>query len=386
MNDRIVALTGPQRVRLRPAVLFGSDGSDGVLCALEMVLSVLASECRNADASMLVYTDYMDGSVEIRNNGRGLYLGSGTPDDDQIWKDKLCEFYAAPADLGQSFRHHDFSYFDPSILIPAGEYECEPYADYNLCAVQYASAFMDVTVCRDGKEFRLHFEKGENVGGLAVRPSDAPSGTVIRFKLDTEVFQTLEIPADHMAQRLKDLAILMPSSRFVYQKETPSGMQVQEYCFPDGIRDHWVAQGATSEIYNAQISATGKDRYNRPEYGAKIFLSACFMKGSGQQKFFHNFQPLPHGGTHVERVLEEITCRLCWQLELELSREEVERHLCLMVHTTASKLGSAWISGSKTGIQNVMIADMAQDCINDQFSYYIKCHRREILEIFGIQA
>lgn len=189
MDTKIERITGADRVRLRPAVVFGSDGPEGALCAVKMLLDVLAAD---PDFTRLDVTQQEDGSLEITMDGQGLYLGSGQPEDDLIWKDRFDEI--------PCFSPYEKHTPDLSAYFRAGG----DFEEFDLCAVQYASEFMDVTVYRAGLEFRLHFEKGENKGGLAVLPTQHPSGTHIHFRLDEEVFSSTQFPREAVLEYLRE--------------------------------------------------------------------------------------------------------------------------------------------------------------------------------------
>ena len=386
MQDQIRRLTGPERVRLRPAVIFGDAGLEGATHALEMLLSLMAAECYRGYASQIILTGHRDGTLEIQDNGRGLYLGSGKPEEEHIWKNKLCELFCGSAYPDQIDHKSEYSYFEEAERVPCQPYESEPYEEYALCVVQYASEFMDVTVCRKGLELALHFEKGENVGGISARASDAPSGTLIRWKPDREVFSDIHIPEAWIAEQLQTLAILNPNCQVIYRKETDEGMQSETFCFPEGMAG-MLAERCThspsTEVYTAEIKATGKDRYNRREYGAKIQVALCFSQDNGYTRFFHNRKALL-GGKHIQQLLEELQKQLQWQLDCRIDLPVLSRHLCLSVHTTTTKYASAWSNGRRTQIENAMICDMAQDCVKDSFAHYIKLHRNAIESIFGI--
>ena len=389
MQNQITHLTGAQRVRLRPAVVFGDDGIEGAECALEMLLCVMASECYRGFASRLSLTAYKDGSFELRDNGRGLYLGSGKPEEDAIWKSKLCELYSRSAYPDQIDKDTEYSYFEESGRTPCRPYDSELYDEIWLCAVQYASEFMDVAVCRDGLLLELHFEKGENIGGICSKPLTAPSGTAIRFKPDREVFSCIDIPEDFLVDQLKKLAVLSPNCTVVYRKEHADGIQEETFCYPNGIAgevEEQCAHTVATEIFTAEKKAIGKDRYDRPEYGAKIQLALCFTKDCGSIRVYHNRRTLIRGGQHLERLLAEIMKRLEWQLDCQLDPQLLTQHLCLTLNTTTTHYGSAWGDGSRTWINNAMICDMAQDCVKEAFSHYIKLHLEDIKHFIGIPA
>ena len=190
---KIQKLVGADRVRLRPAVIFGEDGASR---ALAMVLKVLAAD---PDATKLILTRHDDGSLEVTVDGQGLYLGSG---EDGIWQSRFCEIPCLSA-------------YEPHIADLESYFWADanrPFEEFDLCAVQYAAAFMDVTVCRGGLKYGLHFEKGENIGGLSVQPWDGPSGTSLRFKPDESVFGCVDISEAYIRAQL---AVLQPECKFI---------------------------------------------------------------------------------------------------------------------------------------------------------------------------
>lgn len=68
---------------------------------------------------------------------------------------------------------------------------------------------MDVTVFKDGFKYELHFEKGNNVGGLKKEPYNYKhSGTLQRWKPDLEVFTDINIPLDFFTTVLKKQAVV----------------------------------------------------------------------------------------------------------------------------------------------------------------------------------
>lgn len=68
---------------------------------------------------------------------------------------------------------------------------------------------MDVQVVRDGYEYNLHFEKGENVGGLAkTETKQKKTGSTIRWRPDLEVFTDINIPLEYYQTILKKQAVV----------------------------------------------------------------------------------------------------------------------------------------------------------------------------------
>lgn len=203
--EQITVLRGPDRVRRRPAVVFGSDDLRGAENAVRPLLDLFCKEAMLGHCGKLTVI-HSGAEVTISGDDRGLCLGNG------LWKQVFCEIPTAPR-------------FDPDEPIPLftlpetchrvlfgdlGQEHIPVFGFLDLCALQYVCSFMDIHTVRDGVEQMLHFEKGWPVGDLQTRPTDAPSGTCIRFALDSEVFSDVILSDDFFAQVLKQIARRAP--------------------------------------------------------------------------------------------------------------------------------------------------------------------------------
>lgn len=224
-NESIYQLKGADRVRKRPSVIFGSDGLEGCEHAVFEILSNAIDEARQGYGTSITLTRYLDKSIEVEDFGRGCPVDWNESEQRYNWELVFCELYAG------------------------GKYDNKEGGDYEYslglnglgsCATQYASAFMDVVVRRDGKRYDLHFEKGENIGGLTVAPTDRKkqqTGTCIRWKPDIAVFTDIDIPDEYFADTLQRQAIVNAGVTFHYRKETESGFEEQEYLYETALRN-----------------------------------------------------------------------------------------------------------------------------------------------------
>ena len=376
MSDKIVMLRGPERVRRRPAVIFGSDDVSGAITALKMLLYIFAQEGAKGHSNLLAVIQKQDGSIEIQSNDRGIYLGSPDSSDDTVWKELFCELYAGPlCKDGVTAR----CIFEG----PSGE-QGEYTDSLDMCSVQYVSEYMDVCVIRDGFKQTLRFEKGYNIGGLSRALCDEPTGTYIRFKLDAEVFSEISLPKQQIADTLQALAIQTPGMRMVFRYETPVGLEETEFCYPKGIADYLQEQNMdreTSPVYSAELTAEGQDRYNRPRYTATVTTGVCFAQDAGFVKYYHNLKELTYGGTHCDGALHNIAQRLEWMLDCKISRENLLKHLQLVI-VTNSEL-SDWANGARTGLRSAFIRDLTQDTIGDDFHYFVKQNKAFLCDLFN---
>ena len=173
-NESIVLLEGADRVRKRPAVIFGSDGLDGCEHSVFEILSNSIDEAREGHGDLITITRYEDGSVGVEDFGRGCPVDWNANEKRYNWELVYCELYA-----GGKYKNNEGESYEYSLGLNG----------LGACATQYASEYMDVTVWRDGFRYDLHFEKGAIVGEMKKTPADRKkTGTTHRWKPDREVF------------------------------------------------------------------------------------------------------------------------------------------------------------------------------------------------------
>ena len=68
-NESITMLKGPDKVRKRPGVIFGSDGLDGCAHSVFEIISNSIDEARAGYGSKIVVTRYQDNSIEVEDFG-----------------------------------------------------------------------------------------------------------------------------------------------------------------------------------------------------------------------------------------------------------------------------------------------------------------------------
>ena len=172
-NDDITMLKGADRVRKRPAVIFGSDGIEGCRHSVFEILSNSIDEARDGHGDKITVTLYSDDSIEVEDRGRGCPVDYNQTEKRYNWELVYCELYA-----GGKFNNNAEENYSFSLGLNG----------LGACATQYASEYMDVEVYRDGYRYELHFEKGENVGGLKKEETRRrQTGTRTRWKPDLDV-------------------------------------------------------------------------------------------------------------------------------------------------------------------------------------------------------
>ena len=223
-NDSIQKLEGPDRVRKRPGVIFGSDGLDGCEHSVFEIISNSIDEAREGYGNKIIVTKYSDGSIEVQDFGRGAPVDFNNKEQCFNWELLYCEMYA-----GGKYNTNDGANYEYSVGLNG----------LGLCSTQYSSEYMDVEIKRDGFKYNLHFEKGYNVGGLTKQPySGKDTGTKTRWKPDLEVFTDIEIPVDYFIDTLKRQAIVNDGLVFVFREQQGNKFVQQEIVYQNGITDY----------------------------------------------------------------------------------------------------------------------------------------------------
>ena len=284
-DESIVQLKGPDKVRLRPGVIFGSDGLDGCQHAIFEILSNSIDEAREGHGNKIIVTRYQDQSVEVEDFGRGMPVGYNQREQRFNWELIFCELYA-----GGKYNTNQGQNYEYSLGLNG----------LGACATQFASEYMDVAVYRDGKKHTLHFEKGFNIGGLTEEEfSGKRTGTVIRWKPDREVFTDIAVDASYYEDILQKQAVVNAGLTFIFKNESEKGFETKEYCYKEGITDYvreLLGEDSLSQPVFWQDERVGRDREDRPEYKVKLSACVAFSNRVNLIEYYHNSSFLEHGG------------------------------------------------------------------------------------------
>jgi len=285
-NDSISVLEGADRVRKRPGVIFGSDGLEGCEHAVFEILSNAIDEAREGYGDRIVVTRYLDHSIEVEDFGRGCPVDFNEKVGKFNWELVFCELYA-----GGKYDNLQGDSYEYSLGLNG----------LGACATQYASAFMDVSVRREGKRFDLHFEKGEIVGALNSAPTDRKkTGTRICWRPDLDVFTEIEIPAEYFTDILRKQAVVNAGLTFLFCNQTESGFEEQEFYYEKGIEDYVLEICGEEEPITPILfwasERRGRDRADKPDYKLKLSTAFCFTQRTHLVEHYHNSSFLEHGG------------------------------------------------------------------------------------------
>lgn len=284
-NESIRALKGADRVRLRPGVIFGSDGIEGCIQSFFEILSNSIDEAREGYGNVIDVIRHKDKSITVIDRGRGIPLDFNNKEGRFNWELVFCELYA-----GGKYKNNEGENYEYSLGLNG----------LGAASTQFASEYMDVEVIRDGYKYVLHFEKGNNVGGLEkTKVKTKETGTKIKWKPDLEVFTDIDIPLETYKEVLKRQAVVNRGLKFEFYDEE-SGTH-ETYLYENGIEDYVKEiigeKGLTGVQYYEMEEIKGKDREDKAEYKVKAEIAFAFSNENTRIEYYHNSSYLEYGGS-----------------------------------------------------------------------------------------
>ena len=284
-NESIAMLKGADRVRKRPAVIFGSDDLVGCEHAVFEIMSNAIDEAREGYGDLIIVTRYADRSIEVEDFGRGCPVDWNEKEQRYNWELVFCEMYA-----GGKYNNNAGTNYEYSLGLNG----------LGSCATQYASEYFDARIYRDGFKYTLHFERGKIVGEMKKEPADRKkTGSLFRWKPDLEVFTDINIPVEYYLDIMKRQAVVNAGITFRFRNQVGSKFETTEFRYEHGILDYVneLTEGdALTMPQYWETERVGRDRPDKPEYKVKITAALCFSRNLSRLEYYHNSSWLEHGG------------------------------------------------------------------------------------------
>ena len=368
-NESISSLKGADRVRKRPGVIFGSDGLEGCEHAVFEILSNAIDEARGGHGKLITVTRFLDHSVQVEDMGRGCPVDWNEKEGRYNWELVFCELYAGGKYDNENSENYEFSLG----LNGLGS-----------CATQYASRYMDVTVYREGKEYRLHFERGEIVGQLESKElttNKKRTGTTIRWLPDLEVFTDIAVPLDYYQDVMKRQAVVNAGVTFRLRNETaPGKFDTQEFLYANGISDYireLAGDDPLTEPVFWEAERRGRDRADKPEYKVKLSVALCFSNKTALCEYYHNSSFLEHGGSPEKATRSAMVSAIDKYLrdnnkyvkgEAKITFPDVQD--CLILVSSSFSTQTSYENQTKKAITNKFIQEAMTEFLRSRLEIY----------------
>ncbi|MBR2343168.1 MAG: DNA topoisomerase [Clostridia bacterium] len=369
-DQSIKSLKGADRVRKRPAVIFGSDDLIGCQHSFIEILANSVDEAREGYGSRIIVKKYRDLSIEVEDFGRGVPLGYNENEKRWNWELVFCELYAG----GKYDNNGDNSAYEFSLGLNG----------LGATATQYSSEYMTVQSSNGKTLSEISFKAGNPVGELRVSdlaPGMKRQGTVIRWRPDLKVFKEIDIPAEFLSATLRRQAFVNAGIRFILEVENERGkFERQEFYYERGVADY-IAEITDGITLTApvlwSIETKGRDREDMDDYKVKADITFCFAK-SGMAEYYHNSSFLEYGGAPDKAVRNAFTYAIDKYIkaqnkytknEQKISFQDISDNLCIIINSASTQ--TSYENQTKKAITNAFIGKALTDFMKQQLEIYL---------------
>ncbi len=370
-EQSITMLKGADRVRKRPAVIFGSDGLEGCQHTFLEILANAVDEARDGHGTEIRVTVWKNHEILVEDFGRGVPLGWNEKEKRYNWELVFCELYAGGKyDNNNAGAAYEFSLGTNGL---------------GACSTQYASAFMEVKSYNGETLSEISFKKGKPSGKLSVRPLESSDkkrhGTTIRWLPDLEVFTDIAIPYEYFIETMRRQSVVNAGIRFVLLLEKEhGGFEKSEYIYKNGINDYIreITDGnARMEPFAWKLSAKGKDREDKEEYRVKAEIVFSVSTVTNTCEYYHNSSYLEYGGAPDKAVRNGFTSAFDSYLKSQGKYNKNESKIgfqdiadCLVIIISSSSTQTSYENQTKKAINNVFIQKALTESIKKQLEIF----------------
>ena len=365
-NESISALKGADRVRKRPAVIFGSDGLDGCEHAVFEILSNAIDEAREGYGDLVIVTRYEDHSIEVEDFGRGCPVDWNEKEQRYNWELVFCELYAGGKYDNNAGNNYGYSLGMNGL---------------GSCATQYASRYFDARIYRDGFKYTLHFERGNIVGKMTKEPADRKkTGSCFRWLPDLDVFTDINIPKEYFLDVIKRQAVVNAGVTFRFRNQAGGKFETTEFCYEHGILDYITELTEGNAFTMPQYWETerkGRDREDMPDYKVKITAALCFSRSMSKLEYYHNSSWLEYGGAPDKAVRNAFVYAIDAYLkqtgkyvknESKITFQDVAD--CLVLVTNCFSTQASYENQTKKAINNKFVQEAMTEFFRSRLQVY----------------
>ena len=372
-DQSIKSLKGADRVRKRPAVIFGSDDILGCQHSFVEILANAVDEAREGYGDKIIVKKYLDLSIEVEDFGRGVPLGYN--EKEKTWNYLLvfAELYA-----GGKYDNNDSE----------GAYEFSLGLNgLGAAATQYSSEYMNVKSYNGKTVSEMNFKAGEPVGKLSVKdleakPGAKKTGTIIRWRPDLKVFKEIDIPVEFLCATMRRQAFVNAGLKFIFENEVSYGkFEKSEFYYANGVVDYIkeITEGITmTSPVLWKLETKGRDREDLPDYKFKAEVTFCFAK-SGMAEYYHNSSFLEHGGAPDKAVKSAFTYAIDKYMKAngkygkkndsKISFADIGDNLAIIVNSASTQ--TSYENQTKKAITNAFILKALTEFIKTNLEIYL---------------
>ncbi|NLO44626.1 MAG: DNA topoisomerase (ATP-hydrolyzing) subunit B [Candidatus Cloacimonetes bacterium] len=353
--SNIKVLKGLEAVRKRPAMYIGGTGERGLHHLVYEVVDNSIDEALAGHCDEIKVCIKTDGSVEIDDNGRGIPV--------DIQKET-----GLPAlQVVLTVLHAGGKFDQNSYKVSGGLH------GVGVSVVNALAEWLEANVHTDGKEYRMRFERGKPMSKLETIGNSNRRGTIIRFKPDPEIFETVEFSFDYLTVRLRELAFLNKGVRILLTDERSD--RTHDFRYEGGINS-----------FVEYLNQNKKPLFVKPIYiehereGMELEVSIQYNEGYQENIFsFANNINTIEGGTHLSGFKRGLTSAvnayiknndLLKNEKISPNGEDIREGLTAVISV---KISNPQFEGqTKTKLQNTEVEGVLGSAIYENLLIYLE--------------
>lgn len=389
-DSSIDQLLGAERIRKRPASMLGSSGLAGARHGFTEIYGNALDEHSAGYGGRLDVVYYEDGSISLRDYGRGVPLGWNNKDRVKNWNWHVIynELYGGGKyDTNQEALKAitDWSQFDPTAfnyLFSVG------LNGLGAASTQYTSEFFEVASYRDGKCTTRSFRRGiPLVNGKPfdmfsatqakieaipeeITDTDEPNGTFIHWKPDNTVFDSVDIGSDWLLETCRDVAGVAGIELHFEDRQTGKELVIPAGTLDDVVKDHADGSLINDEDNNPVLLNCDSFTHGRTKVEGKDFIWVCkcnisfgFTKSEIQPACFHNSVKMI-SGVQYEAVQDAISAFLWERAKAEAVKIDKKDYIGVMgVAVSTYSNYASFRNQTKDAVDDMFIYSAVKDAL-----------------------
>tara|TARA_B100000686_G_scaffold349842_1_gene444197 strand:+ start:667 stop:2619 length:1953 start_codon:yes stop_codon:yes gene_type:complete len=367
-SDAIQVLKGLEGVRKRPAMYIGDTGENGLHELVKEIVNNSVDEAMAGRCSRIEVCVLADGSVRITDDGHGIPVGQHEGEG------------KSGVEVVMTMLHAGGKFDKKAYQVSGGLH------GVGASVVNALSEWLIVEVHQSGKIHQQRYSRGEPQSGLEIIGDADSTGTIIHFKPDSDIFETVEYKWEMIAHRLRELAFLNKGLEIGVRDERTD--QSETYLFEGGVVEFvsFLNEGRSS-LHPDPIYLEGE----RDGVGVEIAMQ---YNDSYQETVFtyaNNIKTV-EGGTHLVGFRAALTAtlnaystreNLLKDVKFALAGEDTREGLTAVVSVnvpepqfegqTKGKLGNSAVRG--------LVQSMTSDALNTYLEEHPDVGKRIIAKI-----
>ena len=354
-ENQIQVLEGLEAVRRRPGMYIGSTDKRGLHHLVYEIVDNSVDEAMAGFCDEINVVIRADGSISVRDNGRGIPTGVQAATGKSALEVALTVLHAGGKFGGNGYK------------VSGGLH------GVGVSVVNALSEWLEAKVCRDGKVFRQTYTRGETTSDVdVVGEADGTTGTQITFKPDGEIFETLEFDYNTLRVRFREMAFLNKGIRITLRDERTEPATEHDFCYEGGISSYVDFLNKNKQTLIAEpLYMSGAD--------GERTVEVALQYNDSYNELIHSYAnniATHEGGTHetgfrsaLTRVLNDYARRMNFMKSADesLSGEDVREGIVAIISVklpepqfegqTKTKLGN---SVMRTLVESVVVKGMNQ--------------------------